>query len=239
MNTHKPAPGFVDNQRRTERRRALAIRAGVTTLIVGLALAIGIAVIAHRSPAPTEAAVPSAFTADGGLSFGNPDAPVTVSVTEDFQCPACRQFETVSGPTLGELVDAGSVRVVYHPIAILDRMSSTRYSTRAANSSACVAETDRGRWPAWKSTMFAGQPPEGGAGLTDEQLIALAARAGVTSPDLTSCVTDQRYTTWVAATTAAALNNGIHSTPTVTVNGEVVANPTPDGLRAAVASAAP
>lgn len=239
MNTKKPDLGFVENQRRRERRRTLAIRAGGTALIVGLALAIGFAVIAHRSHPDTAAGAPSAFTTDGGLVFGNPQAPVTVSVTEDFQCPACRQFETVSGATLNELVDSGHVRVEYHPIAILDRMSSTKYSTRAANASACVAETDRARWPAWKSAMFAAQPAEGGTGLPDDQLIAIAAGAGIDTTDLAHCVTDQRYTDWVTTTTETALHNGIHATPTITVNDAPVTNPTPDGLRAAVAAAAP
>ncbi|MFC9767698.1 thioredoxin domain-containing protein [Rhodococcus jostii] len=237
-NKKKPSPGFIEAHDRRERRRALAIRTGVTALIVGLILAIGIAIVVKRShqETATPTVVPSAFTPDGGLTFGNPDAPVTVSVTEDFQCPACRQFETTSGPVLTELMNAGQILVDDHPIAFLDRASSTQYSTRAANAAACVAQIDRDKWPAWKAAMFDAQPEEGGTGLTDDQIVAIAAQVGITSPDLAPCITDQTYADWVTTTTNTAMN-GIPGTPYVTVNGKPVTDISPDGIRAAITAA--
>ncbi|MFC9768900.1 DsbA family protein [Rhodococcus jostii] len=238
MSIKKRSPGFIAAHDRRERRRALAIRAGVTAVVVGLILAIGIAIFVKRSHQETAApaVVPSAFTTDGGLTFGNPDAPVTVSVTEDFQCPACRQFETTSGPVLTELMNAGQILVDAHPIAFLDRASTTQYSTRAASAAACVAQIDRDKWPAWKTAMFDNQPEEGGTGLTDDQIVAIAAQVGITSPDIEPCITAQRYADWVAATTSTAMN-GIPGTPYVTVNGEPVTDISPDGLRAAITAA--
>lgn len=230
--------GFIAAHDRRERRRTLAIRAAVTALVVGLVLAISVAIFLEHSHKETAAptAVPSAFTADGALTFGNPDAPVTVSVTEDFQCPACRQFETATGPVLAELMNSGQINVENHPIAFLDRASSTKYSTRAANAAACVAQIDRDTWPAWKTAMFDNQPEEGGSGLTDDQIIALAADVGISSPDLQPCITDQRYVDWVTATTDTAMNT-IPGTPYVTVNGAPVTDISPDGLRAAITAA--
>ncbi|MDV6278248.1 thioredoxin domain-containing protein [Rhodococcus erythropolis] len=238
MSRNSTPSGFIAAHDRRERRRTLAIRAGVTALVVGLVLAISVAIFLERSHKETAAptAVPSAFTADGALTFGNPDAPVTVSVTEDFQCPACRQFETTTGPVLTELMNSGQINVENHPIAFLDRASSTKYSTRAANAAACVAQIDRDRWPAWKTAMFDNQPEEGGSGLTDEQIIDIAADVGISSPDLQSCITDQRYVEWVTATTDTAMNT-IPGTPYVTVNGAPVTDISPDGLRAAITAA--
>ena len=237
-NKHKP-PRFIEAYDRQERRRALAIRTGVTVLVVGLVLVLVLAIVINRSHNETAApaAVPAAFTTDGGLTFGNSDAPVTVSVTEDFQCPACRQFETTSGPVLIELMNAGQIIVEDHPVAFLDQASSTKYSSRAANAAACVAEIDRDRWPAWKTAMFDNQPEEGGTGLTDEQIVAIATQVGITSPDLQPCIADQRYTDWVTMITKTALGSGIQGTPHVTVNGEPVADISPDGLRAAITAA--
>lgn len=236
MSKNSTPSGFIAAHDRRERRRTLAIRAGVTALAVGLILAISVAIFLEHSHKKTAAptAVPSAFTADGALTFGNPDAPVTVSVTEDFQCPACRQFETTTGPVLTELTNNGQINVENHPIAFLDRVSSTKYSTRAANAAACVAQIDQDRWPAWKTAMFDNQPEEGGSGLTDDQIIALATDVGITSPDLQSCITEQRYVEWVAAATDM---NTIPGAPYVTVNGAPVTDISPDGLRAAITAA--
>lgn len=239
-NTKTKPFGSIKAYDQRDRRRTYAIRAAVTAVIVGLIFAIGIEIVikrAHREDAALPSVVPSAFTPEGGLAFGSSDAPVTVSVTEDFQCPACRQFEVSSGPVLTELMNAGEIIIDEHPIAFLDKASTTRYSTRAANAAACVAQIDRDRWPAWKTAMFDSQPEEGGAGLTDDQIVAIATQVGITSPDLPLCVADQRFAGWVADTTSAALDSGIQGTPHVTVDGQPVSDLSPDGIRAAITAA--
>jgi protein-disulfide isomerase len=47
---------------------------------------------------------------------------------------------------------------VYHPVAILDAMSTDRYSTRAAAASGCAA--DGGRFLEYHYRLFAAEPPE-------------------------------------------------------------------------------
>ena len=71
--------------------------------------------------------------------------------------------------------------------------------------------------------LFADQPAEGGAGLSDEQLIGFGRDLGA---DLTACVTGGAYTADIAAVTAAALAtpaarnaDGQFGTPTVLLNG--------------------
>ena len=69
------------------------------------------------------------------------------------------------------------------------------------------------------------------------ELIAIAETAGVDSSELASCITDGSYNDFVATTTQTVLESGVTGTPTVSVNGTVVANPSPDGLRTAIADA--
>ncbi|MCD2158145.1 DsbA family protein [Rhodococcus cerastii] len=235
----KSSSGFIEAHDRRERIRGFVIKAGVTSVVVGLILAVGIAVFIKRShrEAPAPAAIPAAFTTSGGLTFGDAEAAVSVSVTEDFQCPACRQFEVNVGPVLTELTTTGLISVEDHPIAFLDQASTTQYSTRAANAAACVAEIDRDKWQAWKTAMFEAQPAEGGPGLTDDEIVDIAAKVGVVSPDLETCVSSRRYDDWVSTITKAALENGIKGTPYVTVNGEPISQLTPEGIRAAIAEA--
>lgn len=225
--------GKKDKQRRT------VIQIGVAVVLIALIAVIGFNIASSDSSdeTATPAATPSAVTEDGAIRIGDPDADVVVTAVEDFQCPACKQFEAISGDTLSELVADNTIAVEYKPIAILDRASSTNYSTRAANAGFCVADADISAWPAWHEAMFEQQPAEGGAGLSDEDLIGIAQLLDIEGPNLESCITDGTYTDFVAAQTQDVLDSGVTGTPTVSVNGTVVSNPTPDGLRAAIADA--
>ncbi|MCW4352541.1 DsbA family protein [Hoyosella sp. YIM 151337] len=230
----RPKPGFVTQQQLGEKRRAMIIRAVVTGVILLIAVVIAVVVINQRSA--DEGASPGTAS-EQGIAFGPADAAVTLEVYEDFQCPACRQFETISGDTLRDLAETGEARVVYHPIAILDRASTTQYSTRAASAARCVAEHAPEAWLDWQAQMYAQQPTEGGAGLTNEQMLDIAGNAGADSEELTQCVSEVRYANDVANATAESSNAGVRGTPTVLINGDPVDDMTPDGLRAAVQAA--
>ena len=111
-----------------------------------------------------------------GLTVGQASAPATIDIYLDFQCPVCKAYEEQTGSTIDELVTAGQAKVVYHPVAYLDRYSSTQYSTRSSQASACAA--DAGVFPAYLTLLYAAQPPENSSGLPDDQLIALGRQAG-------------------------------------------------------------
>ncbi len=146
----------------------------------------------------------------------------------DYLCPICGTFETINGPQITEWVTAGNATVEFHPISILDRLSSgTKYATRAANAAACVANSDPNKFLDFNTAMFADQPAENTKGLSDAQLTSLVQGVGITSPAVASCITDQTYSGWVDAATQRALDGpipnsdiaSVEGTPTVLVNG--------------------
>jgi protein-disulfide isomerase len=83
--------------------------------------------------------------------------------------------------------------------------------------------------------LYANQPPEGGDGLPESQLISLGQQAGA-GGDFAKCVTDNTFAGWTAALTDAASKAGINATPTVEVNGKQIDN-TDEALRQAVQAA--
>ncbi|WP_211176872.1 DsbA family protein [Pseudonocardia acidicola] len=142
----------------------------------------------------------------------------------DFQSPASRQFQELAGPTLAELVRLGEIRLIYYPTNLLDGRSATQYSTRAAAAAGCAA--DAAKFVRYASTLFAHQPPGGGSGLTDDELIELGAAAGLSGPGFARCVRAGTYRDWPSYVTAAALGRGVDNTPSVFVDGhEVPARP--------------
>ncbi len=207
-------------QRRAEQRRSLLLKAGAVALALVLVLGVAVAVLSQRDDGATTAGgTPGGVTGDGAVRLGAADAPVTVQVVEDFQCPVCQAFETQSAAQLDEWIASDEVAVEYRGVAFLDRASSTRYSTRALNASACVATESPQAWPDFHASLYDQQPAEGGAGLNDQQLTQLATQAGAAA-SVQSCIEDLRYEDWVATVTQAATDDGVTGTPTIFVNGE-------------------
>jgi protein-disulfide isomerase len=186
----------------------------------------------------TDPAVPSRLpagaTADGdGVTIGH--GPVRVDTFIDFLCPFCRRFELSSGPSLADLVTAGQISLVYHPMNFLDEASTTNYSTRAAAASGCAA--DRGRFAEYAHELFVSQPPEGGPGLSDAELADLGRAVGLADAAFAACLAEGRYLDWPSRVTARATALGVEATPTVLVAGAVV-SPEARSIGAAVAGAA-
>jgi protein-disulfide isomerase len=222
-------------QRASQRRRTAALVSGVVVVLLAVAVAVGISMYRTQSAPPAATAVPKGGTATG-IAVGKPSAPVTVEVYLDFLCPGCREFEQTTGPALDRYLAAGTVRVIYHPVAFLDRLSAgTNYSTRASAAAACAA--DAGVFAPYVEALYADQPPEGSPGLTDDQLIALGRHVGATSPEFADCVRGKRYAQWTARVTDAASRAGVNETPTVLVQGKPV-SPVPQSVTAAIDAAA-
>ena len=178
--------------------------------------------------------VPAGATADGdGILVGR--GPVRVDLYIDFLCPFCRQFELSSGETLASLAADGRASLAYHPMNFLDQASTTNYSTRATAASGCAA--DQGRFVEYAHALFVGQPHEGGPGLSDAELVDLAAVAGLAEKEFAACVADGPYLDWPSYVTARASQAGVGGTPTVLVAGADI-SPEPDAITAAVAQAA-
>ncbi|TDB74349.1 thioredoxin domain-containing protein [Micromonospora sp. KC723] len=172
---------------------------------------------------------------DAGTGIVIGSGPVTIDLYEDYLCPACKQFQQLSGDTLNQLVTEGKARVVFHPVAYLNRFSTTEYSTRSSAASGCAA--DGGKFKEFTDALFERQPPEGSAGLSDQELIDIGAGVGLNRDNFGSCVSDGRYRAWTEHVTEEASRANVTGTPTVKVNGADVEDRSPTGIRAAVEAA--
>lgn len=220
---------------RERRRRRTMLTSIIAVVVVLLAGIVGWAV--YSSQQPTSFATPkNATSGAAGLVAANPDAKTTVEVYLDYLCPNCKHFEDQAGSTIDQMVTDKKIKLVYHPIAILDQNTNPPgYSTRAAAASGCASDVDK--LYAFTKQMYAQQPAEGSAGLTDDQIIQVANSAGTTDPSFATCVKDGKYKTWVSHVTDQAGRNGVNGTPTVLVNGKQI-DATVDALNAAVGGAA-
>lgn len=223
--------GLVREQRARDRRRRTLWTSLVAVAVLVIFGLVGWGVYAadrvrdYNAPA-------GAANDDTGIAVGS--GPVTVDVYEDFICPACRAFEQAAGSTLDRLVEEKKARVVYHPVAFLDRLSSTGYSTRASAAAGCAAEAAKFREYAAK--LFQQQPPEGGPGLSDQELVGIGTSIDISVDSFAPCIYDGTYRSWTRHVTDEASRAGITATPTVLVAGKKV-TASAEAITAAVAAA--
>ncbi|NYJ06672.1 DsbA family protein [Petropleomorpha daqingensis] len=224
---------------RAQRRQRTLIGAVVAAVIVVAAVVVTIVVQNSRTATAANAAVP-ANTVDSGqvIVVGQTSAPVTIDLYEDFQCPVCDNFEKTTGSTLASLVSAGTVQLHYHGMAFLDTSANDKYSTRALNAAAAVVDAaGPDAYQKFHDLLYANQPPEGGSGLTDDQLISYAQQAGASGSSVESAIRDLTYGDWVKEITDQASKDGVNQTPTVKVDGQQLEDLSPSGVTTAVQAA--
>lgn len=182
--------------------------------------------------APAEVVAPGAEAEAG--------KPVKVVLYVDFICPVCKDFEAKNNAQLTSLRNEGKISVEYRALGFLDSRSSTNYSSRAANAAACVVNESPEKYADFVDSLFANQPAEGSAGLSDDKLKTMTTDIG--AKDIGSCIDEKTYRPFVKFTTKEAAAIGVTGTPTVFVDGQQwgkgasAQTPFPDFLQAAIAA---
>ncbi len=212
-------------ERRARRIRLIAASGGVVIVALVVAIVVSVVGAARNTDTTTPTATPGPLvapanaTAGGAIAIGAATAPVRLEVYLDYMCPYCGRFERANSGELERLVAAGTARLELYPLSFLDRFSAgTRYSTRAANAVATVADRAPEAVLAFNRALFNAQPEEGSPGLSDDEIAALALAAGVPQ-GVVDAFDERMFEPWLTASTAAVFQSGITGTPTVKING--------------------
>ncbi len=156
-----------------------------------------------------------------GLALGAEDAPVTVEVFEDFQCPRCAEFATQVEPQIVEnYVPNGQVRFIFRHFPVLDDLSGSRESDQAANASMCAME--QGKFWEYHDFVYANWDGENQGAYRDARLIAFAEAAGLDMDQFNQCFEENRYRAEIEADLNRGRSMGVQGTPSVYVNGEAI-----------------
>lgn len=219
-------------QREAERakRMRVVIVAVAAVAVVAVIVVVGVIVQTQRNEV-TKVVTPRNLSAEGGVAVGAASGVPVITVYEDYQCPACKQYEEKMGASVEQLAAQGKVRVVYKPVAIIGKESEA-----AGSAAMCAADLGPDRFTSYSKVLFATQPPENSGQLTTKKLTALGKAAGITDAGWQRCVGEEKYAGWMKSTTEKASKAGLRGTPWVLLNGQELppeAN-SPEGLRKAV-----
>mgnify|MGYP003326032762 FL=1 len=204
--------------------------------MVALVVAVGVIFSVTGNQTKVSSKVPTTSSkSDGyGLVFNASATPV-IDIWEDFQCPVCRNFESVVGSYVSQIVKEKKAKVIYHPLSFIGPES-----VRAANAAACAAEESK--FDEFHSLMYKTQSTTENSGLwSNDNLVGLGATIGLTSDSFKTCVNKGSFLGWVNNIAADGAKKNVNSTPTVFVNGKEIDRNTQymnlDGFKAALVAA--
>jgi protein-disulfide isomerase len=225
---------------RPPRSRTIALPLISAIALIGGALLIVMAVVGGgarpvEGPASKGASVAGSFSGlpASGYALGRADAPVTIDLYEDFQCPACRRWGETVFPALAtnELAD-GRARLVFHDFAFIGPESMA-----AARAGQAAARQNR-FWDLW-AALYASQGPENGGTITASGLTALAGSLRMDTAKFAADMGSSGAGMAVDASIADGHRLGVDSTPTLVVGGRRLVGASYAELAAAIADASP
>jgi protein-disulfide isomerase len=160
-------------------------------------------------------AVTSTIDVANGSSIAfNTGAATTIDVWEDPQCPVCKLFADANGQYLDSLIREKKANVRYHILSFLGDES-----VRAANASFCAA--DEGQYLDFHKAIYAVQSQVENSGFwSNETLVEMGKKIGITSKAFQDCVTKGSKVDLVQANYDSMTKFGVQGTPTVFINGK-------------------
>ena len=179
--------------------------------------------------------VPVTRTLEGAreaLRLGRADAPVSVVVFSDPQCPFCRQLALgAEQQFIREYVDTGKANLVYRHYAFLGPES-----TRGAEALECAGH--QGKFWELHRLVYENQFPENSGQVTDAKLSEWAASAGLNVADFASCLNSGHGKAAVDADYQVGVALDVRGTPATFVNGKRVVGAVPYEMLKATVDAA-
>jgi protein-disulfide isomerase len=211
------------------------------TLLLLAVLVVGAGAIAwatqRRAAAPNQVLQmdPNAPASGAeGYLLGRPDAPVEIVEFADFECPACGQYATITGPDVkARLVDQGIARVRLYDFPINDQ--AHKNSLRASLAAACANDQQK-FWP-MHDKLFAGQN-DWSSYATDNPTLYFQRYARELGLDMSawqSCYDAGKYVSRISSHRAEATRRGVQSTPSFVIGDRLIPGAVPyDRLKAVV-----
>ncbi|WP_253875589.1 DsbA family protein [Promicromonospora umidemergens] len=175
-----------------------------------------------EQPAQPESDVGSAerHDPDDPLAAGPVDAPVTLVVFSDYQCPFCAQWSHETLPLMMDEVEAGSLRIEWRDVNVYGAASER--ASRAAYAAGL-----QGAFWEYHDALYEGGEKRSEAGLGQDALITLAAELGLDTERLATDMESKETVAQIAENQQLGLDLGAFSTPMFLMGGQTLVGAQP------------
>lgn len=191
------------------------MRKGNTRLLAGMAAVAvaGLMVLFSQLDAGSGSQETFADIPQDGTRLGVEDAPVTIQLYEDFQCPACAQFARDTLPEVVErYVEPGDAKIVSETMTFLGPDS-----VPAARAAFAAGEQDL-YWQ-YAFLLFENQGAENSGYITDEFLTDLAEETEGLDVEEWDEARQAGYEEELQAVQERVNEDGVQATPTLVISG--------------------
>jgi protein-disulfide isomerase len=154
----------------------------------------------------------------GAPAFGPAEAPVKIYAFSDFECPYCREEAKVLREGISK-EHANQVRIIFKNFPL---ESIHPWARSAAISGVCIARQNNDKFWSFHDWVYEHQTEINPTNLRDK-VIEFAKTQSLDIQKLSSCIDSSWAADEVNKTVAEARNLGIVQTPTLFVNGRMVA----------------
>lgn len=222
-------------QKQPAQRRSMMMPLTIGAIVIGVVVIAAVALLRQDVPSTEGINEPMARTAYNladGRAIGPANAPVTLDVWSDYQCPFCQRFATTWESALSAKYAAqGQLRIVYRDYAFIGSESvSAAVAARAADQ--------QGKYWQYHDYLFANQNGENKGWFSDSRLQSIAQAIGLDIASFNAARNDASFRTAVLNESAQGRALGITGTPTLAINGQLRTDLTTyDKLEAAVEEA--
>ena len=171
-------------------------------------------IAAPLATTPLSALAQATAPATGDIVLGDPDAPLTVIEYASFTCPHCMRFHVNTWPRIKkEYVDTGKIKF------ILREVYFDKYGLWVSMTARCGGEKG---FYAMSDTFLKQQSSWTNAPDIGQAIQQIGRRAGLSQEQLNACLSDTDYAKeLLAAYQKNAADDGIRSTPSFIINGEL------------------
>ena len=208
-----------EKRQRKQRKQRLYIILGV----VGVAVIIAALLIipSLRPVGDIVTITPHERPMVDGRAMGDPNAPVTIEVYEDFQCPACKTFsEQIEPQVIDAYVATGDVYYIFRHFPFIDDRAPRNESDQAANASMCAR--DENRFWDYHDMLFANWNGENQGAFSDKRLLAFAEALGLNMESFNQCFNANLNKDEIDADLLSGRDSGVTGTPSVFINGRMI-----------------
>lgn len=158
---------------------------------------------------------------DGRYYIGNADAPVTVILYADYQCPGCGHYTTNFEANFEkEFVATGKVRMVFQDFPL----SMHPNAVNAAVAARCAGNVSSDAYWQMHDMLYANQRQWSSIDVNsvNAQFTTYAAQLGLDTNTFTRCIADKAEADIVLSFQRESSALGLPGTPSFAVNGKVV-----------------
>ena len=189
----------------------------VTSVVVAAVVLAGAFMYQPSERAAAPVAITPATDPAGNVVLGNPDAPVTIIIFGDYECPYCeRAFSDAEAKIRDSYVADGRVKMVFRDFPLNFHASATP----AAEAAQCAGA--QGKYWEYHDELFKRQ-----ADLGTLDYAALAGELGLDRASFATCVSERTFKDEVQMDLAAGQALGVSGTPASFINGRLVSGAYP------------